>query len=191
MAKIKKLTKDIMWTIVINNNPTYDGVFYYGVKTTKIFCRPSCKSKRPLRKNVLFFDNIQHAITAGHRPCKRCRPDLDTFTEPIKLMINTVSYIIETEYSNPQLLAEIPARIGLSSFHLQRSFKKETKITPKAYLQRIRIKRAEELLQQSTLNNTEICFTVGFQSISCFYATFRTITGFSPKAFSIKNNKNQ
>lgn len=188
-SNIKKLTKDIMWETVINNNSEYDGIFYYGVKTTKIFCRPSCKSKRPRRENVLFFATIEQAISAGHRPCKRCRPDLATFTEPIKEVIKKIRYILETEYTNPQILSELPARVGLSSFHLQRSFKKEMEFSPKTYLQQVQIKHAQELLQQGNLNNLEICFAVGFQSISSFYATFRTVTGFSPKCYSKNYHK--
>ena len=70
------LTDNEKWDAVVHCDPTYDGQFFYGVKTTGIFCRPSCKSKTPLRENVEFFDEAAVASARGMRPCKRCRPDL-------------------------------------------------------------------------------------------------------------------
>jgi AraC family transcriptional regulator, regulatory protein of adaptative response / methylphosphotriester-DNA alkyltransferase methyltransferase len=73
------LTENEKWEAVIKCDKTYDGQFFYGVKTTGIFCKPSCSSKTPLRKNCEFFDEIDKAYTSGLRPCKRCRPDLSDY----------------------------------------------------------------------------------------------------------------
>ncbi|MDR2756488.1 MAG: hypothetical protein LBC20_12345 [Planctomycetaceae bacterium] len=70
------MTDDQKWEAVLNNDERYDGLFFCGVKTTKIFCRPSCKAKTPLKKNVEYFENPKQAEKAGYRACKRCRPDL-------------------------------------------------------------------------------------------------------------------
>ena len=70
------MTEDEMYEAVISNDGNYDGLFFYAVKSTGIFCRPSCKSKKPLRENVRFFKNAAEARAAGFRPCKRCRSDL-------------------------------------------------------------------------------------------------------------------
>ncbi len=67
--------QDEMWTAIINCNPAYDGRFFYGVVTTGIFCRPSCKSKNPKKEHVRIFQSAQEAVGAGFRPCKRCQPD--------------------------------------------------------------------------------------------------------------------
>jgi methylphosphotriester-DNA--protein-cysteine methyltransferase len=64
------------WNAVQKGDPTFDGVFFYGVRSTGIYCRPSCRSKMPLRKNVEFFDSAEKAEERGFRPCKRCKPDL-------------------------------------------------------------------------------------------------------------------
>jgi AraC family transcriptional regulator of adaptative response / methylphosphotriester-DNA alkyltransferase methyltransferase len=65
------------WQAVIECDKSYDGLFFYGVVTTGVFCRPSCRSKSPLRNNVLFFNGLDDAVKAGFRPCKKCRPDND------------------------------------------------------------------------------------------------------------------
>jgi AraC family transcriptional regulator of adaptative response / methylphosphotriester-DNA alkyltransferase methyltransferase len=74
------------WQAVISCDSNYDGIFFYGVKTTGIFCRPSCKSKTPLRGNVIFFDNIANALEIGLRPCKRCCPDKVVFQPELELV---------------------------------------------------------------------------------------------------------
>lgn len=187
---MEKLTREIMWEAVINNNQRYDGIFYYAVKSTGIFCRPSCKSKIPRFENVLFFGTAHEALTEGYRPCKRCRPDvIDTYHESIKEISQIVVNILQTEYQNPTILNELPSRVGLSPFHLQRSFKKHIGQTPKVFLQNIRIRQAKKLLETKEMNNTEICFAVGFDSLSSFYAVFRKMTGLSPKDYQFKLNR--
>ena len=68
------LTEDEKWLAVVNRDPKYDGLFFCCVKTTKIYCKPSCKSRTPLRRNVLFSENASQAVELGFRACKRCRP---------------------------------------------------------------------------------------------------------------------
>lgn len=84
---INIMTSEEKWNCVIKNDISSDGKFFYAVKTTKIFCKPSCKSKTPLRNNVTFFNTKQQAINAGYRPCKRCRPDLLQFNPSDDLVI--------------------------------------------------------------------------------------------------------
>lgn len=184
-------TEELKWQAIKTNDASYDGVFYYGVKSTGIFCRPSCKSKVPLRENVIFFANAQEAVEKGFRPCKRCRPDCD---EPVNGMLNVINEkvipVLQTEYSDPDLLRKLPSMVGISSFYLQRLFKHQTGVSPKVFLQTTRISKAKELLEKQELNSAEICFTVGFQSLSTFYAVFRGITGVSPGAYQRKFIKN-
>ncbi|SDM14084.1 Metal binding domain of Ada [Dendrosporobacter quercicolus] len=79
-------TDDEKWEAVRQSDPGYDGVFFYGITTTGIFCRPSCRSRLPLRNNVQFFDSIEQAYAWGLRPCKRCRPDLPEYRPNRDLM---------------------------------------------------------------------------------------------------------
>ncbi|MBR8661055.1 AraC family transcriptional regulator of adaptative response / methylphosphotriester-DNA alkyltransferase methyltransferase [Brevibacillus aydinogluensis] len=179
-----KIQRETMWEAVVQCNAMYDGCFYYAVKTTGIFCRPSCKSKTPKQENVEFFFHIAEALQKGYRPCKRCRPDLAQSTyDPNHEVIQEVQHILENEYDKPWTLQTLSKRIGMSSYHLQRLFKKQTGISPKQYLYHIRIEQAKRLLLQGEKNNTEICFLVGFNDTAHFYHVFRKLTGFSPLAF--------
>lgn len=173
-----------MWGATVSCNVEYDGTFFYAVKTTGIFCRPSCKSKVPNYKNVSFFLNRLEAKRAGYRPCKRCRPDLKTsFYDPFESIVKDTRQIIENNYAQKMFLNEIATEVGVSRFHLNRTFKNETGDTPHMYLEKIRIQKAKELLLTTNLNKTEIGYQVGYQSISSFYNAFKRSTGLSPSQF--------
>lgn len=179
-----KIQREKLWEAVVQCNGKYDGTFYYAVKTTGIFCRLSCKSKTPKQENVEFFFHIEEAFQKGYRPCKRCRPDLYQSTyDPNQEVIKEVKNILENEYDKPWTLQKLSKRIGFSSYHLHRLFKKKAGISPKQYLNQIRIEQAKLLLLQGEKNNTEICFLVGFNDTSHFYRVFRKVTGLSPLDF--------
>lgn len=180
---MKGLTEDLMFNAVLKNDSRYDGVFYYAVRTTGIVCRPSCKSKAPVRKNVLFFFSLDDSIKAGFRPCKRCRPDLGTDYAPPREAIKTAFALMNTEFHNPQLLKELPRQIALSPSYFQRLFKNLLGQTPAACLQQIRLNEARRLLAHSSMSNTEICFAIGFTSLSGFYAAFRKEMGQAPSEY--------
>ena len=177
------LSESKKWEASTANDSSFDGIFYYAVKTTGIVCRPSCKSKIPNRENVSFFNSLEEALHSGYRPCKRCRPDLGVQYDPEKESVTLVCEILKNHYHNPELLEELPSRAGISSFHLQRLFKKVTGYTPKEYLQGIRVQKAAELIKQGQMNNTDVCLMVGFKSLSSFYSAFRQQMGVSPKEY--------
>ncbi|MDQ0351572.1 AraC family transcriptional regulator of adaptative response / methylphosphotriester-DNA alkyltransferase methyltransferase [Alkalibacillus filiformis] len=174
-----------MWEATISCNSAYDGLFFYAVKTTGIFCRPSCKSRVPNRENVSFFSNATNAHKAGYRPCKRCRPDLKSIKtfDPLEKVIEDIKQIIEEKYGQKILLDELASMVGVSPYHLNRLFKNRTGNTPRMYLEQIRVSKAKELLLTTNLNSTEISFKVGFQSMSSFYHAFKRRTGLSPSQF--------
>ena len=91
------MTADEMYEAVINNDDNYDGLFFYVVLSTGIFCSPSCQSKKPLRENVRFFQNAGEAIEDGFRPCKRCRSDLLTY-QPMKDIAETIKQHLDELY---------------------------------------------------------------------------------------------
>ncbi|GAA0462739.1 bifunctional transcriptional activator/DNA repair enzyme AdaA [Alkalibacillus silvisoli] len=189
MRDQKNLSQNVMWEATTTCDPAYDGLFFYAVKTTGIFCRPSCKSRVPNRENVSFFSNATIAYKSGYRPCKRCRPDLKTIItyDPFEKVIEDTMQIIENKYGQKMLLNELASMVGVSPFHLNRLFKKRTGNTPRMYLEKVRIKKAKELLLTTTLNSTEIGFQVGYQSLSSFYHAFKRGTGHSPSQFQAQN----
>ena len=86
MKKLMRISDNEKWQALISCDKDYDGLYFYGVKTTGIFCRPSCKSRMPIRDNVIFFHNSRKAIEMGFRPCKRCRPDQVDFEPNLELI---------------------------------------------------------------------------------------------------------
>jgi AraC family transcriptional regulator of adaptative response / methylphosphotriester-DNA alkyltransferase methyltransferase len=115
------LNDDLMWEAVNSCDRKYDSIFFYAVKTTKIFCRPSCKSKPPLRENTVFFSVSHMAIKEGFRPCKRCRPDLLEAPNE-NLIVELAQKSIEARYASTLTLEALAKDVGMSKFHLQRLF---------------------------------------------------------------------
>lgn len=175
-------SEQTMWRAVAACDPSFDGRFCYGVLTTRVFCRPSCKSRQPRRENTRFFPDPDAAVAAGFRPCKRCRPDAATFT-PGQDIVRAACDLIQAEYANPAILAELPRRVGLSRSHLARLFKHHTGQSPQDHLHAARIAKAKELLAAGTLTGTRVSYEVGYGAPSRFFAAFRAHTGLSPRAW--------
>ncbi|MDP4127147.1 MAG: Ada metal-binding domain-containing protein [Bacillota bacterium] len=169
------------WQAIASCDRTYDGILFYGVKTTGIFCRPSCKSKTPIRDNVTFFDNTAKAIESGFRPCKRCCPDKVVF-EPDLELFNKTKDIFDAGYNKQIDLSYISKHIGVSKNYLIRLFKQYSGLTPTRYILKIRVDKAKELLnRRDDISILEIAYTVGFKSLSNFYKCFKEQTGYTPK----------
>lgn len=180
MNKIN-LSFDEMWEKIIACDRTYDGLFYTAVKTTKIYCRPSCRSRKPKKINVEFYQDIDEVEKAGYRACKRCQPEVE-HSPQIGIIRNVIAFLVN-HYKQRIVLEDIANHVGVSSFYLDRLFKQETEKTPRAYLEKIRIDKAARLLKSTELTNLEICYEVGFNSPSNFYKAFRRLMKCSPNEF--------
>ena len=176
------LTNNEMWNAVVHCDNSYDGIFFYGVKTTGIFCRPSCKSKEPLRNNVNFFDAIEQAYANGFRPCKRCRPDLIEF-RPMLDLIEKAKRLFDTYFDNPDKLAVVIKDLGVSQNHLIHIFRQQINITPVEYINTLRLEKAKKLLVYTDSNIINIAFLCGFGSLSTFYELFKKKVGLTPKNY--------
>ncbi|GIN74232.1 AraC family transcriptional regulator [Bacillus sp. J14TS2] len=182
MVTHTKLSFNEMMKIANNCDDSYDGLFFYAVKTTGIFCRPSCKSRNPNKENITFFQTAEDARIAGFRPCKRCQPDMIKF-DPIMDIINDTKAYIQRHYTEKLTLKQIAQNIGISPYHLGRIFKKHTSRTPRSYLENIRVSKAIHLLKNLDLSIMDICYEVGFQSYSSFYHAFQKQTQYSPQQY--------
>lgn len=180
MKKQATISDDEKWQAVVSCNKDYDGLFFYGVKTTEIFCRPSCRAKTPVRENVVFSKNMRNMIEAGFRPCKRCRPDKPVF-EPDLEIAKKAREILDTNYNKPLKLNNIAKQLGVSKNHFIRLFKQHSGTTPVQYIKILRIAKAEEMLCQRNINILEIAYMSGFKSLSNFYKCFKEQTGYTPK----------
>lgn len=159
-----------------------DGKFFYGVKTTGIFCRPSCKSKSPKRENVIFFDTAAEARAWGLRPCKRCRPDLSEF-QPQKEIAEKIKGIYDLYFSDYGRVQEELKKLGINRNRMSQVFYAYYGKIPAEYLNTLRITCAQNLLAHTRDSTLEIALQSGFESLSTFYTQFRRLTGASPKEY--------
>jgi AraC family transcriptional regulator, regulatory protein of adaptative response / methylphosphotriester-DNA alkyltransferase methyltransferase len=175
------LTFEEMWEKIMACDRKYDGLFFTAVKTTKIYCRPSCRSRKPKKVNVEFYMERYEAENAGYRACKRCQPELE-HSPNIEVVRRVTAYLVN-HANKPLELKDIADYIGLSPYYLERVFKQETGETPRTYLEKIRVDKAAHLLITTGLTNLETAYEAGFQSSSNFYKVFKQLKGCSPSEY--------
>ena len=165
---------------VATRDERYNGVFVYGVVTTGVYCRPSCRSRPAKPENVRFFANPAAAERAGLRPCKRCEPR-GLHDRTTQLMQALTRYIDENAGENLSL-AQLARQVHLSPTHLQRKFKAVLGVSPKAYQDAARLKRLKSGLKsgQSVLDSIT---DAGFQSTSRVYGATTRNLGMTPSAY--------
>ena len=176
------LTEQEKWEAVTHCDSACDGKFFYGVKTTGIFCRPTCKSKAPLRKNTVFFDRIDEAYAEGLRPCKRCRPDLLDY-QPSRELLSQVKTVYDNYFSDRDRLASETKALSVSQSHLIRLFRQHFHTTPTEYVNTLRLKKAVTCLATAEISVLDIALIAGFGSLSSFYACFRKSFGMTPNEY--------
>ncbi|WP_269773975.1 bifunctional transcriptional activator/DNA repair enzyme AdaA [Bacillus siamensis] len=181
METERNILTDEKWNAIIHNDVSYDGVFYYAVKTTGIFCRPSCKSRVPNKENVLVFDTAEAALKRHFRPCKRCRPN--GLRLPDEEWVAQITEYIDGHYHEPLTLSVLADMCHSSPYHLQRTFKKIKGISPIEYIQKKRLAKAGDLLMHTEKTVMEIALTVGFLNTAHFATLFKKRTGSSPTEY--------
>src|SRR5437870_108296 len=127
------ISKEAGWQAVASRDRGFDGQLFYAVKTTGIYCRPSCPSRRPRPENVEFYFDREAAERAGFRACLRCKPREQHFTHAEADLARRVCEHISQNLEGTLSLAVLSAQIGVSTFHLQRTFKKVMGISPRQY----------------------------------------------------------
>jgi len=140
------MTEIMMWNAVCDRDAGQDEKFVYAVATTGIYCRPSCKSRRPRRENVRFFAAVEAARSAGFRACRRCRPD-DREGDPRVALVRRVVAILDDRDGDVPTLAELAAATGVSASHLQRVFSRIMGLSPRAYADSRRHRRFRDKLR--------------------------------------------
>jgi AraC family transcriptional regulator of adaptative response/methylated-DNA-[protein]-cysteine methyltransferase len=175
------LDDDACWKALKRRDRAADGTFVYSVRTTGIYCRPSCAARLPRRENVTFHETCADAERAGFRPCKRCRPNEPALAEAHAAAVARACRMIEEAEEAPSLDA-LAHSAGMSRFHFHRVFKAVTGVTPKAYAAGHRGKRVrEELAASNTV--TEAIYGAGFNSNGRFYAAASDLLGMTPTQF--------
>lgn len=178
-------TEAACWSAVRRRSPRADGVFYYAVASTGVYCRPSCASRPARRENVTFYKTREEAERAGFRPCLRCRPDLAPRSEREAALVAEACRFLdraaETDEAAPRL-ADLAARAQLSPHHFHRLFRRVVGVTPKAYASANRQSKVAGELRKSA-SVTEAIYDAGFRSSSRFYETSAATLGMRPSVY--------
>ena len=171
-------SKDPRWAAVVARDAKADGKFFYSVKTTGVYCRPSCASRLARPENVAFHVTRAAAERAGFRPCKRCKPDQAPLAAQHAAMVAKICRRIASADLVPSLAA-LASEARMSPYHFHRTFKAITGLTPRAYAAAHRATRVRSELGRSP-TVTEAIFDAGFNSGGRFYATSDDVLGMTP-----------
>lgn len=171
------------WQAVQERDRSRDGTFYYGVRSTGIYCRPSCPSRRPGRPQVVFFEQPAQAEAAGFRPCRRCRP-LEAANYQAEIVQQACRYIEDNvaRPAGPPALAELGQQVGLSPFHLQRLFKRVTGVSPRQYAEAYRLGQLKDRLKDQE-SVTGALYSAGYGSSSRLYEQASASMGMTPASY--------
>ncbi|MEX2303218.1 MAG: bifunctional DNA-binding transcriptional regulator/O6-methylguanine-DNA methyltransferase Ada [Bryobacterales bacterium] len=169
------------WEAVRRRDALADEHFLFAVKTTGVYCWPSCAARLPRRENVVFHASRADAERAGFRPCKRCRPDLPPRAERESALVAAACRAIESAEEPPRL-SELASHAGVSAYHFHRMFKRIAGVTPKAYAAAQRANRVQDSLRSGS-EVTEAMYAAGFNSSGRFYEAAPEILGMKPSAY--------
>ena len=172
---------DARWRAVVARDAGAEGTFFYAVRTTGVFCRPSCSARTPKRENVEFHLSPVAAERAGFRACKRCRPGQPSLAQAQAIHVAELCRFLEAADPTPSL-SELSLRSGLSPYHLHRVFKASTGLTPRAYAAAHRGRRMREALERSP-TITEAIYSAGFNSSGRFYERTNAVLGMTPTSY--------
>ncbi|ELI8045337.1 TPA: bifunctional DNA-binding transcriptional regulator/O6-methylguanine-DNA methyltransferase Ada [Yersinia enterocolitica] len=172
---------DPRWVAIVNRDKTADGQFVYAVKTTGVYCRPSCSSRQAKVENIEFYADNDAAERAGYRPCKRCRPTQLSQAQQHAEKISQACRLIE-QAETPFTLDALATESNLSAFHFHRLFKSITGLTPKAYTSATRSARIrQQLVEKGSV--TDAIFEAGYNSNGRFYEQSNQLLGMTPTRY--------
>jgi AraC family transcriptional regulator, regulatory protein of adaptative response / methylated-DNA-[protein]-cysteine methyltransferase len=174
----RMIDSDQAWAAFSARNRAFDGMFVGAVKTTGIYCKPSCPARHPLRQNVEYFADGEGARAAGYRACLRCKPD--EIARDREAVENALKLIQGAE--DIPALDDLAAAVGYAPHHFHRLFKRDTGVTPAAYARGLRAKRAEAALSGNG-SVTDAIYEAGYSGPSRFYADTKGRLGMTPRAW--------
>jgi AraC family transcriptional regulator, regulatory protein of adaptative response / methylated-DNA-[protein]-cysteine methyltransferase len=176
---------DTSYSALQRRDPSLDGVVFAAVKTTGIYCRPVCRVRTPLPRNVVFYPSAAAAERAGYRPCFRCRPETAPFCpawQGTRTTVERALALIEAGALDEDSVAALAARLGIGTRHLSRLFAEHLDASPVQVAQSLRIRRAKRLLDDTELPISVIAARAGFKSPRRMTAAFVHVYGRPPSA---------
>ena len=174
------LGNDEKWRVVLSRDDRFDGRFVFAVRSTRIYCRPSCPARRAARENVSFYLGSVEAEQAGFRPCHRCQPR--QARSPRAMLVDQACQYINANIQEKLSLKTLSDHVGLSPYHFQRTFKKALGISPRQYVEAKRLARMKNSLRRGETVNTSL-FDAGFSSRSRIYENVQDGFGVNPGEF--------
>jgi AraC family transcriptional regulator of adaptative response/methylated-DNA-[protein]-cysteine methyltransferase len=178
MSNVARLDADTAWAAFMRRDRSWDGRIVGAVKTTGIYCKPSCPAKRPKREHVEFFATNEEARGAGFRACMRCKPDeVGRDREAVAAAVKLIDQAEETPN-----LADLAEAVGYAPHHFQRIFKRDLGVSPAEYARGLRNRRAQEALKQND-RVTDAVYDAGYAGPSGFYSDAKERLGMTPSAW--------
>ncbi len=178
--KLRNMDTEIFWQAVKTNDVRFDGAFVLGVKTTGIYCKPSCRARLPKRENVAFYESCGTAESNGFRACLRCRPKMENATDPqVKAILQACKLIDEHEQVS---LDDLGAELKLSRSHLQRTFKAIMGVSPKKYAEAKQMEKFKEGIRGGGDVVTAM-YDAGYGSSSRLYEKASENLGMTPATY--------
>src|SRR3954447_16683650 len=178
MTNVARLDADTAWAAFMRRDRAWDGRVIGAVKTTGIYCKPSCPSKRPKRENVEFYATGEEALAAGFRPCLRCKPDeVGRDREAVAKAVK----IIEQAEEAPSL-DQLASAVGYAPHHFQRIFKRDLGVSPAEYARGLRNQRTQTALKANG-RVTDAVYEAGYSGPSTFYSDAKERLGMTPSAW--------
>lgn len=178
VSNVSRLDPDTAWAAFMRRDRKWDGRIIGAVKTTGIYCKPSCPARRPKRENVEFFATGEEALAAGYRPCMRCKPDeVGRDREAVARAVKLIEHAEEAP-----TLDEIAAAVGYAPHHFQRIFKRDLGVSPAEYARGLRNRRTETALK-ANCRVTDAVYDAGYSAPSSFYSDAKERLGMTPSAW--------
>ncbi len=170
---------EVFWQAVLSRDSRFDGRIFFGVRSTGIYCRPSCPARRPRREQVVFFQIPEAAEHAGFRSCRRCRPRIAATADPQIEMVRRACRYIEEHIDTLPTLDALSAHTGVSPYHLQRVFKRVAGITPRQYAEACRLSKFKARVKKGE-SVTGAMYDAGYGSSSRLYERAPSQLGMTP-----------
>ena len=167
------------WQATLHRDTRADGSFVFAVRSTHIYCRPSCPARRPLRRNTLFFRTAQDAESQGFRPCRRCRPKQQ---DSATALVQQVAAVLANGSDESFRLSSLAAQLNASPAKLRRAFRRATGLSPKEFEQAFRLSRFKKMLREGS-SVTEALYACGYGSSSRLYEKTNAHLGMTPASY--------
>jgi len=167
------------WQAVMSRDGRADGMFFFAVRSTSIYCRPSCPARRPLKTNTLFFQTRQEAEREGYRPCRRCKPNE---IPAGAVIVQRAAQALENEIDEPGNVNTLARKLGVRTEALRRAFRQQTGLNPKELAAALRLKRFKKLLRDGS-SIADALYATGYGSASRVYERSDAQLGMTPATY--------